>query len=74
MKIITHARAAENPRAQAARVLLIYFAVTKDTVKYSSTSCVLLESTQLCTRVYTQLCTREIDLQLYCTFGNGKIN
>jgi hypothetical protein len=33
MKIETHARAAENPRARAARTLLIYFAVTKGTVQ-----------------------------------------
>ena len=33
MKIGTRARCAENPRAEAARALLIYFTVTKSTVQ-----------------------------------------
>jgi hypothetical protein len=37
MKIETHARAAENPRARAARTLLVYFAVTGgEEVRYST--------------------------------------
>ena len=73
MKIETNARAAINPRARAARTLLVYFAVTRGTVQYSGTSCV---RTHLRTIVpaRTQLRTRDIDLQLYCTFCYGKIN
>ena len=72
MKIETHARAAENPRARAARMLVIYFAVTRGTVQYSTV--VRAVYVHICVLARTQLRTREIDLHLYCTFCHGKIN
>ena len=65
MKIETHARAAENPRTRAARVLLIYFAVTKGTVQYSSTH---LCTTREYTAVYSSVHNCVLEKSIYsCT-------
>ena len=70
MKIGTRARARQKPRERAARALLIYFAVTKSTVRLYIGLRFTAVYTRVCTlyRLYTHSCVLEYLGPIYsCT-------